>query len=64
MGAKGLVGISIVLKIFTLLFSVGCIVVFVTANFTLDDGTKITFKDLKTYRYNYILLQTYLPLGI
>ncbi|KAE8676159.1 Detected protein of unknown function [Hibiscus syriacus] len=48
---KARVILSLVLRIFTLLFAAGCIVVLVLDKATDDDGSKVTFKDIITYKY-------------
>ncbi|KAE8667770.1 Detected protein of unknown function [Hibiscus syriacus] len=48
---KARVIVSLVLRIFTLLFAAACIVVLILDKATDDDGLKVTFKDVITYKY-------------
>lgn len=54
MGSRAIAISTLVLRIFTLLALVACVVLFITNTFrdaVFDDGSKVTFKDLTTYRY-------------
>ncbi|KAE8719760.1 Detected protein of unknown function [Hibiscus syriacus] len=48
---KAAVIVSLVLRICTLFFAAGCIVVLILDKATDDDGSKVTFKDVITYKY-------------
>jgi hypothetical protein len=53
MGSRAIAISTLVLRIFTLLALVACVVLFITNTFrdaVFDDGSKVTFKDLTTYR--------------
>ncbi|XP_061957323.1 CASP-like protein 4D1 [Populus nigra] len=54
MGSRAIAISTLVLRIFTLLALVACVVLFITNTFrdaVFDDGSKVTFKDLTTYRF-------------
>ncbi|XVF70363.1 hypothetical protein PTKIN_Ptkin11bG0156000 [Pterospermum kingtungense] len=50
MASKAMAIATVLLRIFTILFAVGCVVVLILDKFE-EDGDKATFKDIISYRY-------------